>query len=90
MTVRVRDAIPRSLPWRRPGRGIGVPQGQGAGLSPRTGLPGCFVAAHARTRTVRRGIRAWRSWPRGRVCRSWPSKKSSPHKVRYYLEQRDP
>jgi hypothetical protein len=33
----------------------------------------------------RPGIRAWASWPRGRA-----EHEVKPHKVRYYLEQRDP
>jgi transposase len=36
------------------------------------------------------GIRAWASWPRGRCARFWPEHEVKPHKVRYYLEQRDP
>jgi hypothetical protein len=34
------------------------------------------------------GIRAWASWPRGQ-CAILAEQEVKPHKVRYYLEQRD-
>ena len=50
-----------------------------------------LLAAHARrTRTAPPGIRAWRKLAQGTVCKILAEHEVKPHKVRYYLEQRDP
>ena len=35
-------------------------------------------------------IQAWQTWPRGTVCKILAAHEVKPHKVRYYLERRDP
>jgi hypothetical protein len=49
-----------------------------------------LLAAHARRYAPSAGIPASGTWPKERSAKSWPGKHVKPHKVRYYLEKRDP
>src|SRR3954451_10504490 len=89
MTVRVRDAIPSSRPRRKPGWGRWRVERPRSWVTPTScGPPGC--SPHMPGNTDRPpGIRAWASWPKGTVCKILAEQEVKPHKVRYYLEQRD-
>ena len=69
---------------------VGVPEGEGTWLSPRT-VDNAASARHARrARTRGEDTRAFANLAQGAACKILDQEEVQPHKVRYYLEQRDP
>ena len=66
-----------------------MPQGQGVGLSPQLWTTR-LLAAHARQHGPSAGHPSLGKLAQGTVCKILAEHEVEPHKVRYYLEQRDP
>ena len=67
---------------------VGVPEGEGTWLSPRT-VDDAASARHAREHGPVEGHTCLAD-SQGTVCKILDQEEVKPHKVRYYLEQRDP
>ena len=67
----------------------GVPEGERPWLSPRT-VDDRLLARHARAYGPAEGHACLADLVQGTVCKILDQDEVKPHKVRYYLEQRDP
>ena len=67
---------------------VGVPEGEGTWLSPRT--VDNAASGPPRSRAWTRGHACLANLAQGTVCKILDQEEVKPHKVRYYLEQRDP
>src|SRR5215470_14037561 len=68
---------------------VGVSEGKGIGLSART-LDDTALASHARGHGPAEGHACFARLAQGTVCKILDQEDVKPHKVRYYLERRDP
>ena len=90
MTVRVPDAIPSSRPRRKPGWwALACRKAKELGY-PHELWTTRLLAAHARQHGPSAGHPSLAKLAQGTVCKILAEQEVKPHKVRYYLEQRDP
>ena len=68
---------------------VGVPEGKGIGLSARLWTTR-LLASHAREHGPAEGHACLARLAQGTVCKILAQEDVKPHKVRYYLERRDP
>src|SRR5215467_1559914 len=68
---------------------VGVSEGKGIRLSART-LDDTALASHAREHGPAEGHACFARLAQGTVCKILDQEDVKPHKVRYYLERRDP
>ena len=69
---------------------VGVPEGEGTWLSPRTVDNAASGPPRCASMDPRRDMRASPTSPRAQSCKILDQEEVKMHKVRYYLEQRDP